>query len=110
MPGGNYIKTGRDSSKSSCLIFSPPQTEEVGILARYLKIFEKHGVNLIHIESRPSTRMSSKYQFMVECAPGGDLASAIENIKDNSEYFNIISRNYRDDKGTIRLGFQRHLS
>lgn len=90
--------TGRDSRKSSCLIFSP-QTEEVGILARYLKIFEKHGVNLIHIESRPSTRMSSKYQFMVECAPGMDLRTAIEEIKENSEYFNIISRNYRDNKG-----------
>ncbi|KAJ8943585.1 hypothetical protein NQ318_006587 [Aromia moschata] len=47
--------------------------EEVGILAKYLAIFEKHGVNLLHIESRPSARMPDNYEFMIECAPGGNL-------------------------------------
>lgn len=100
MPGGNYIKPGRDSAKSTCLIFSPP-AEQVGILARYLKTFEKHAVNLIHIESRPSARMPSKYEFMVECAPGGDMGAAISEIKGLSEYISIISRNYRDNKDTV---------
>lgn len=101
MPGGNYIKVGRDSTKSTYLIFSPPD-EEIGTLARYLKIFEKYKVNLFHIESRPSVRVPNKYEFVVECAPSGELGSAISEIKDNSEYFNIITRNQRDDTGKIR--------
>lgn len=98
MPGGNYIKIGRDSAKSTCLIFSPA-AEEVGILARYLKVFEKNGINLLHIESRPSNRMPNNYQFMVECMPNENLNSAIAEIKDMSDYFNIISRDYKDNKG-----------
>jgi phenylalanine-4-hydroxylase len=39
MDGGNYIKEGRDSAKSTCLIFSPKQ-EAVGALAKSLKLFE----------------------------------------------------------------------
>lgn len=39
MTGGNYIKEGRDSAKSTCLIFSPKE-DEVGALARALKMFE----------------------------------------------------------------------
>lgn len=39
MDGGNYIKEGRDSAKSICLIFSPNE-EAVGTLAKSLKLFE----------------------------------------------------------------------
>lgn len=98
MPGGNYIKIGRDSAKSTCIIFSPAD-EEVGILARYLKVFEKNRINLLHIESRPSNRMPNNYQFMVECMPNEHLNSAIAELKEMSDYFNIISRDYKDNKG-----------
>lgn len=107
MPGGNYIKVGRDSSKSTYLIFSPP-AEQIGVLARYLKTFEKHGVNLLHIESRPSVKVPSKYEFVVECAPSGDLGAAIHELKDLSDYFNIISRNYRDNKGNSVRGLEKN--
>lgn len=100
MPGGNYIKPGRDSANSTCLLFAPP-AEEVGILAKYLSIFEKHGVNLLHIESRPSARMPDNYEFMVECAPEGNLGDAIYDIKQKSEYLNIISRDYKDNKDSV---------
>lgn len=98
MPGGNYIRVGKDSSRSVCLLFAPP-AESVGILANYLEIFKKHGVNLLHIESRPSAKMPENYEFMVECAPTGDLGEAINEIKQNSEYLKIISRDYRDNQG-----------
>ncbi|XP_018325369.1 protein henna [Agrilus planipennis] len=98
MPGGNYIRPGRDSSKRTCLLFEPP-AEEVGVLARYLKIFEKFGVNLAHIESRPSARETSRYEFMVECENGGNLKDAIKEIKEVSDHFSLISRNYQDDQG-----------
>jgi phenylalanine-4-hydroxylase len=39
MDGGNYIKEGQDSAKSTCLIFSPKE-EAVGALAQSLKLFE----------------------------------------------------------------------
>ena len=39
MDGGNYIKEGRDSAKSTCLMFSPKE-EAVGALANCLKLFE----------------------------------------------------------------------
>jgi phenylalanine-4-hydroxylase len=39
MEGGNYIKEGQDSAKSTCLIFSPKE-EAVGALAKSLKLFE----------------------------------------------------------------------
>ncbi|XP_049818909.1 protein henna isoform X2 [Aethina tumida] len=100
MPGGNYIKIGRDSARSTCLIFAPP-AESVGVLAKYLSIFEKFGVNLLHIESRPSTKDPGNYEFMVECAPTGDIGRAINEIKEKTEYLNIISRDYKDNKDSV---------
>lgn len=99
MAGGNYIKEGRDSSKSTCLVFSPNRQNKAGMLARTLKIFEANHVDLIHIESRSSTRVEDKYQFMVECAPSGDLTACIDELKSQCDYFNIISRNYRENEG-----------
>ncbi|CAH1989065.1 unnamed protein product [Acanthoscelides obtectus] len=96
MPGGNYIKTGKDSTQSTCLLFAP-QGEEVGTLAKYLAIFQKHGVNLSHIESRPSTKVPNKYEFMVECVPSGDLGEAACELKKSCEYLKIISRDYKDN-------------
>ncbi|CAH0547253.1 unnamed protein product [Brassicogethes aeneus] len=100
MPGGNYIKPAKDSAKSTCLIFAPP-AEKVGVLAQYLGIFEKHGVNLLHIESRPSTKILSNYEFMVECAPSGNIGGAIEDVKKISDYLNVISRDYKDNKDSV---------
>ncbi|KAK7792826.1 hypothetical protein R5R35_006003 [Gryllus longicercus] len=101
MKGGNYIKEGRDSAKSTCLIFSPREEDEVGALARSLKMFEEHSVNLLHIESRSSSRLPNRYEFMVECAPNGNLGAAVENLQKNSSYFKIISRNHKDNRGTV---------
>ncbi|CAH1119615.1 unnamed protein product [Phaedon cochleariae] len=100
MPGGNYIKIGRDSAHSTCLLFAPP-AEEVGVLAKYLQIFEKHGVNLLHIESRPSDKMPENYEFMVECAPSGNIGGALYDVKERSEYLKIISRDYKDNKDSV---------
>ncbi|RZF45846.1 hypothetical protein LSTR_LSTR016746, partial [Laodelphax striatellus] len=60
---------------------------------------ENH-VNLKHIESRSSARLKGRYEFMVECAPGGNLGNAIEKLKASSSYFNIISRNHENNRGT----------
>lgn len=98
MHGGNYIKEGRDSNKSTWLLFSPGSTDEAGCLARYLSIFSSHGVNLSHIESRSSARRPG-YEFMVECEHGaGDFGTALDELKKTVGYLNIISRNYKDNR------------
>lgn len=99
MTGGNYIKEGRDSSESTCVIFSPIEGDEVGTLAKSLKIFSRKKVNLSHIESRSSTR-GPGYEFMVECTHGtGDFEGALEELKQATGYVSIISRNYKEEKG-----------
>ncbi|KAF4526303.1 hypothetical protein B566_EDAN015218 [Ephemera danica] len=99
MEGGNYIKEGHDSNKSTCLVISPHDTREVGALARILKIFEEQKVNLLHIESRPSKRLLGHYEFMVECDPViGNLDLATKKLKDCCDYLQIISRNYDETK------------
>ena len=47
MEGGNYIREGKDSHKSTCIIFSVQ--EELGALAKALSIFE---VFIMHLNSR----------------------------------------------------------
>jgi phenylalanine-4-hydroxylase len=95
---GNYIREGRDSTKSTWLLFSPETPDGAGSLAKYLNIFSQHGVNLSHIESRSSVRVPG-YEFMVECEHGaGDFGGALEDLKKNVGYLNIISRNYKDNR------------
>ncbi|XP_039253598.1 phenylalanine-4-hydroxylase-like isoform X2 [Styela clava] len=60
-----YREDLQDTSGLTDLIFSVD--EEVGALARALKIFESKGVNLTHIESRPSHNNKHKYEFFVTC-------------------------------------------
>ncbi|XP_011504492.1 PREDICTED: protein henna [Ceratosolen solmsi marchali] len=101
MSGGNYIKEGSDPAKSTCLIFSSKMADEVGTLSNYLQLFAKHKVNLLHIESRSSLRQPNGYEFVVECAPGGNLSAVVEALEKQCEYFSIISRNYKDNLGTV---------
>merc|ERR1712088_757301 len=100
MGKGNYVFIEEDDSTT--VIFCLP--EKVGVLADALKIFQKHNVSLKHIESRQSQRFEDDYEFMVEfCAGdrGGDVGGVLEEIKKQSTYFNIISRNYKDNEDAI---------
>jgi len=45
MHGGNYIKEARDSAKSTCLIFSPKEEDQVGSLGNYLQLFAVSRIN-----------------------------------------------------------------
>merc|ERR1739838_991437 len=90
---GQFIKESKDAAKSVSIIFS--LNEAVGALAESLKIFERHQVNLLHIESRSSIKVPG-YEFMVEVdSTVGDIEGALENIKQESSYFQIITRNYK---------------
>merc|ERR1711970_755537 len=97
---GQYIVEGSKSMKSTFFIFSMEET--VGALAKALKVFEKHGVNLLHIESRPSKKVADKYEFVVEAASSeGDLTSAGEELKSISSFFQVASREHQGQKETV---------
>lgn len=98
MKGGNYIRTGKDSHRSTAIIFSPK--EEVGALAKCLQIFQKNGVNLMHIESRSSQRSPGEYEFIIEFdTNAGNVADAMDALRESCNYMKVISRNYKDNLG-----------
>nr|CAH0100881.1 unnamed protein product [Daphnia galeata] len=97
----SYIMDNPTSSNREILLFS--MKEEVGALARALKIFEDNKVNLLHIESRSSKRSIGDYEFIVEIdnvTGEPNVTKAIEGLREQSAYFQIISRDHKDE-GTI---------
>merc|ERR1712142_1075731 len=96
-PATMTSKEGQE--KSISIIFS--LTEAVGALAESLKIFKKHQVNLLHIESRSSIKVPG-YEFMVELdSTTGDIEGALEDIKTHSSIFEIFTRNYKDNAEAV---------
>lgn len=75
--------------------------ESAGALAKFLKLFDEQKVNLMHIESRSSTRVPG-YEFFVECdTKSGNLGLAMEKLEGLCNYFKIISRDYKDNLSTV---------
>jgi len=96
---GKFPRNGEENSNSVCIIFS--LDEEVGALAEGLKIFKKHSVNLRYIESRSSVRLPG-YEFMVEIdVRSGDIEGAMEEIRKKASYFQIITRDYKDNSDAV---------
>eukprot|EP00092_Neocalanus_flemingeri_P020966 GFUD01022717.1.p1 GENE.GFUD01022717.1~~GFUD01022717.1.p1 ORF type:complete len:380 (+),score=124.45 GFUD01022717.1:102-1241(+) len=88
------------------IIFS--LNESVGELAESLKIFKKHQVNLLGIESRSSIKVPG-YEMMVEVdTSSGNVDGALEELKKESSYFQVIKRDYKDKAGTVPW-FPRHI-
>jgi len=84
---------------SISIIFS--LENEIGALAEGLKIFKKHDVNLLHIESRSSVRLPG-YEFMVEMdSRSGNVENAMNDIKKNATYFKIITRDYKENEDSV---------
>ena len=92
--------TDSQAAKNTCLIISL-ENDDSGALAQCLKVFRNNKVNLIHIESRSSTRVPG-YEFFVECdSRTGSLGNAIEELKNKCTYFSVISRDYKDNRSTV---------
>ncbi|XP_009874426.1 PREDICTED: phenylalanine-4-hydroxylase-like, partial [Apaloderma vittatum] len=58
-----YIEESSNKNGVISLIFS--LKEEVGALAKVLRTFEEKGINLTHIESRPSRLNKDEYEFFI---------------------------------------------
>uniref|UniRef100_A0A671F4R8 phenylalanine 4-monooxygenase n=1 Tax=Rhinolophus ferrumequinum TaxID=59479 RepID=A0A671F4R8_RHIFE len=57
----SYIEDNTGSNGAISLIFS--LKEEIGALAKVLRLFEENNINLTHIESRPSRLKKDEYEF-----------------------------------------------
>lgn len=57
----SYIEDTSNENSAISLIFS--LKEEVGALAKVLRLFEENDINLTHIESRPSRLKKDEYEF-----------------------------------------------
>lgn len=88
-----------DLEGSSSLIFA--MKEEVGALAKALRIFEDNKVNLLHIESRPS-KNTGHYEFLVECDnTKGGLKGAIGELKKHASRLQVMARNVENETATV---------
>jgi len=65
---------------------------QVGGLARALKVFEDNGVNVIHIESRKSKRKPSEFEIMVDVDCDNHLMDEImKNLAQEVAAINLTS-------------------
>ena len=59
----------------------------------YFFQFQKHHVNLLHIESRPSKQSEDDYDFFVACDnEQGGLKEVIEELKTSTKTLTVMSR------------------
>jgi len=73
------------------IMFSTP--DEPGALVRVLSAFEKHGVNLTHIDKRPSGRVNWTYTFFVDAIGHREspvLAGAIAEARAHCKELHVL--------------------
>ncbi|XP_034382048.1 phenylalanine-4-hydroxylase [Cyclopterus lumpus] len=97
--GSMYLEeeTSKKSEMITC-IFS--LKEEVGALARGLRLFEEKGINLTHIESRPSRMNKEQFEFFisVDASCSQALDEVIDGLRTQiSGHVHELSRNKQKD-------------
>ncbi|XP_074640101.1 protein henna-like isoform X2 [Tubulanus polymorphus] len=93
-----YLKDVKAKKDATCVVFTV--SDEVGALAKALKVFEDHYVTLEHIESRPSKTSSGDYDFFVSVdssLPG--FKSAIDDLQKRAQFMQVLHRNPDADEG-----------
>lgn len=81
-------RTGRDKTS---LLFAVK--DEVGALHRMLQPFDRHGVNLTKIESRPMKRRAWEYAFFIDCEGhvGDDaVAEALRELEPSCQFLKVL--------------------
>ncbi|XP_032893830.1 phenylalanine-4-hydroxylase [Amblyraja radiata] len=76
-----YIEEQSKKGNVISVIFS--LKEEVGALAKALRLFEEKGVNLTHIESRPSHLKCGEYEFFIDldCKSISSLEEILHSLR-----------------------------
>jgi phenylalanine-4-hydroxylase len=68
-------------------------------------LFQKHNVNLHHIESRPSKQLVGDYDFFVSCDnTHGGLKEAITDLREMSETLTVLSRGHVEEQTNGQSG------
>ncbi|TST22556.1 Phenylalanine-4-hydroxylase [Bagarius yarrelli] len=103
--GSMYLEEQLNKSGVVSCIFS--LKEGVGALAKALRLFEEKGINLKHIESRPSRLEKDEYEFFISvdasCSPAMD--EVIDSLRTEiSGQVHELSRNKQKD--TCAGGFK----
>ncbi|XP_033470954.1 phenylalanine-4-hydroxylase [Epinephelus lanceolatus] len=96
--GSMYLEEETDKSEVISCIFS--LKEEVGALAKGLRLFEDKGINLRHIESRPSRTNKDEFEFFISVDP--TCSQALDEVIDGlrtqiSGHVHELSRNKEKD-------------
>ncbi|XP_072408123.1 phenylalanine-4-hydroxylase [Chiloscyllium punctatum] len=93
-----YIEEKSTIGDEVTLIFS--LKEEVGALAKALRLFEEKGVNLTHIESRPSRIKKGQYEFFIDldCKDITSLEEILDSLQQEiSGTIHELSRDKKKD-------------
>ncbi|XP_028809905.1 phenylalanine-4-hydroxylase isoform X2 [Denticeps clupeoides] len=96
--GSMYLEEKTNKTGVLSCIFS--LKEEVGALAKALRLFEEKGINLTHIESRPSRSNSQEYEIFinVDTACSQALDEVIDGLRTQiSGHVHELSRNKQKD-------------
>ncbi|CAH7322212.1 Pah [Phodopus roborovskii] len=105
----SYIEDNSNQNGAVSLLFS--LKEEVGALAKVLRLFEENDINLTHIESRPSRVNKDEYEFFTHLDKHSKpaLGSIIKSLRhDIGATVHELSRDKEKDTGEClkNLGFK----
>ncbi|KAJ8392350.1 hypothetical protein AAFF_G00077140 [Aldrovandia affinis] len=97
---GSSMYLEEQTSKAGVLSCIFSLKEEVGALAKALRLFEEKGINLTHIESRPSRMNKPEYEFFISvdttCTKA--LDEVIDGLRTQiSGHVHELSRNKQKD-------------
>ncbi|KRX86865.1 putative phenylalanine-4-hydroxylase 1 [Trichinella pseudospiralis] len=83
-----YLDVPEDKTGKFYLLFT--LKERISELIASLKVFEAHGINIVHIESRPSRSHAGCYEFLIECnAMDKQVKSVFKTLQDMAENVTI---------------------
>ncbi|CAB4064475.1 phhA [Lepeophtheirus salmonis] len=96
MDKSQYIRVASNTYETTTIIFG--LNEETGSLAKILVFFKDHGINLLHIESRPSKKEKGQYEFIVDCAIKNisEFNRISDELRKITKHCNVISREFKD--------------
>lgn len=64
---------------------------EPGALLKILEIFNKYGLNLIYLESRPSKKVFGEYNFFADIDKDfNDIKNALDEVERNCNYYKFL--------------------
>lgn len=102
---GAYIGDGSDHG--DCTIMFTLK-DKIGVLADVLRLFSDSQINLKHIESRSSKKVADNYEFVVTFDGKHDASKIIEQLKKETIYMEVITRD-KGSKGTTGPWFPRRI-